>query len=57
MPTNIAVWGAINGARVSAVSSNFGAGSDSSMFGATRAIDGDSACALARRARRDARVR
>ncbi len=30
-----------NGARVSGASSNFGGGSDSSMFGATRAIDGD----------------
>ena len=30
-----------NGARVSGASSNFGGGSDGSMFGATRAIDGD----------------
>ena len=30
-----------NGARVSAVSSKFDGGSDSSMFGATQAIDGD----------------
>ena len=30
-----------NGARVSGVSSNFGGESDGSMFGATRAIDGD----------------